>query len=102
KSVETFDRPASSEPAFPEPIPEMPENVMEQEQQPLPDSAPVDFLEAPQPGDEEGGAMPDQVRRLQRMVTAQKNTILDLMCYKDIFEGARKRLFSLRQDNSEM
>src|SRR5208283_117539 len=106
-SVETLDRPASSESAFAEtlsePQPEtLPENLMEEEQQPLQDSGVPEFLDAGQPGDKEGGAMPGQVRRLQRMVNSQKSTILELMCYKDVFEGARKRLALLQQDNSEL
>jgi len=104
-SVETLDRPASSESAFAEtlsePQPEtLPENLMEEEQQPLQDSGVPEFLDAGQPGDKEGGAMPGQVRRLQRMVNSQKSTILELMCYKDVFEGARKRLALLQQENN--
>lgn len=104
-SVETLDRPASSESAFAETLSEistetLPENLMEQEQQPLQDSGVAEFLDAGQPDDKEGGAMPGQVRRLQRMVNSQKSTILELMCYKDVFEGARKRLALLQQENN--
>jgi len=103
KSLETFDRPASGEAAFPETLPEtLTETLIDQEQQPLQDSGPAEFLDSPQTGDSEGGAMPDQLRRLQRMVNYQKSTILELMCYKDVFEGARKRLLLLKQDNNEL
>ena len=103
KSIETFDRPASIESAFTENLPEnLPENLIEQERQPLQDSGPAEFLEARQPEDTEGGAMSDQLRRLQRMVNSQKSTILELMCYKDVFEGARKRLALLKQENHEL
>ncbi len=99
KGLETFDRPASSGPAFPETLEE---NLMEQEQQPPQDSGPAEFVESLQPVDEEGGAMPDQVKRLQRMVNYQKSTIVELMCYKDVFEGTRKRLAALQQDSNEL
>ncbi len=107
KSMETFDRPESFESALPEKLPEilrdnLSEILAEQEQQPLQDSSPVEFMEAPQPDYNEGGAMPDQIRRLQRMVNSQKSTILELMCFKDVFEGARKRLALLQQDNKEL
>ncbi len=102
KSMDTFDRPASIESAFPETLRgDLPENFIEQ-QQPVQDSGPAEFLEAAQPVGEEGGAMPDQVRRLQRMVNSQKSTIVELMCYKDVFEGARKRLTLLKQGNDEL
>ncbi|HKN19736.1 MAG TPA: hypothetical protein VJW95_08055 [Dissulfurispiraceae bacterium] len=74
----------------------------EQEQQPLQDPAPEEFPEPPDPGDKEWSALPDLVRRLQRMVNSQKNTILGLMCYKDVFEGTRKRLAVLQHDNKEL
>ena len=44
--------------------------------------------------------LPANVRRLQRMVVFQKNTILELMCYKEIFEGTQRRLDALRTTNS--
>ena len=99
KSLEISDRPASSGPAFPETLQE---NLIEQEQPPPQDSGPAEFAESLQSGDEEGGAMPDQVKRLQRMVKFQKSTIVELMCYKDVFEGARKRLAALQQDSNEL
>jgi hypothetical protein len=109
KSMETFDFPRPIESALPETLPEtilenLPENLpeipVEQEQQPVQDSGPVELLEALQPDDKEGVSMPDQIRRLQHMVNSQKSTILELMCFKDVFEGARKRLASLQQDNN--
>ncbi|MGO9014119.1 MAG: hypothetical protein ACLQF0_03980 [Dissulfurispiraceae bacterium] len=96
-SVETLDRPASSESALAE---NLPENLMEQEQQPLQDSGVAEFIESGQPEESEGGAMPGQLRRLQRMVNSQKSTILELMCYKDVFDGARKRLALLQEENN--
>lgn len=47
-------------------------------------------------------ASPGQVRRLQRMVVFQKKTILDLMCYKDMFESAQKRLTEMQQSSSDL
>ncbi len=44
----------------------------------------------------------DQLSRLQRMVNFQKKAILELMCYKDIFESARSRLNSLSQSNYDL
>ena len=73
-----------------------------QEQRPLQDSGPEESLEAPDPGDKEEGPLPDRVRRLQRMVNSQKSTILGLICYKEVLEGARKRLAVLQHDNEEL
>ncbi len=50
----------------------------------------------------DGDPSAGRVRRLQRMVIFQKNTILELMCYKDIFEGAQMRLTALQQTNNEL
>ncbi len=100
RSIETFERPASIESDLPENLPESLIEEQEQQPQPLEDSGQAAFAEALQPDDEEGGAMPDRIRRLQRMVNSQKSTILELMCYKDVFEGARKRLVLLQQDNN--
>jgi hypothetical protein len=36
-----------------------------------------------------------KVRKMQRIINSQKGKILELMSYKDIFEGAQKRLLSL-------
>jgi hypothetical protein len=103
KVLETFDRPASIEAALPESnLENLPESMIEQEQQPLQDPGPAEFLESRQPEGMEGGAMPDQVIRLQRMVNSQKRTIVDLMCYKDTFVGVRKRLASLQQNDNEL
>jgi hypothetical protein len=103
KSIETFDHPASIEPALPETLLEnLPESMIEQEQQPLQESGPADFSVTQQPDDLEGGAMPDQLGRLQRMVNSQKSTIVELMCYKDTFGGVRKRLALLQQNDNEL
>ncbi len=99
RSMETFDRPASIESALPETLPE---TLIEQAQQPLQDSGLSEFMEALNPDDKEGGAMPSRLSRLQRMVNSQKSTILELMCYKDVFEGARKRLTLLQHANNEL
>ena len=106
KSIETFDRPAPIEPDLPETLLEsQPESMIEQEQ-PLQDSGPAEFLESLQPDDmesgAEGGAMPGQLGRLQRMVNSQKSTIVELMCYKDTFGGVRKRLAVLQQNDNEL
>src|SRR5208283_1384565 len=52
KSLEHSDRPASNGPAFPETLQE---NLVEQEEQPLQDSGPAEFVESLQPEEEEGG-----------------------------------------------
>ncbi|MFO0752844.1 MAG: hypothetical protein U0411_05915 [Thermodesulfovibrionales bacterium] len=39
---------------------------------------------------------------LQRVVAYQKGRILDLMCYKDLFESAQKKLSSIRQKYQEL
>ncbi len=48
------------------------------------------------------GTPEGRIKRLQRMVMFQKNTILELMCYKDIFEGAHRKLAALQQTNDEL
>lgn len=61
---------------------------------------------APQGEDELGmaddGTAEGRIDRLRRMVILQKNTILELMCYKDIFESAQKKLAALQQANGEL
>ncbi|MBI3592079.1 MAG: hypothetical protein HY099_01085 [Nitrospirae bacterium] len=44
----------------------------------------------------------DNVKTLKRMVNFQKKTILDLMCYKDIFESAQKRIAAIQQSNNDL
>ncbi|MCC6346076.1 MAG: hypothetical protein IT388_02690 [Nitrospirales bacterium] len=43
-----------------------------------------------------------EIGTLQRIIDYQKGRILDLMCYKDIFESAQKRLTSVRQKYEEL
>jgi chromosome segregation ATPase len=43
-----------------------------------------------------------KVRKMQRIIDSQKGKILDLMCYKDIFEGAQKKLLSLSKSFQEL
>lgn len=57
---------------------------------------------APFPEESPDGAAAGQVRRLQRMVDFQKSTILDLMCYKDLFESAQQRLAALQQSSADL
>jgi len=64
-------------------------------EQPLADSVLTESFE-----DEEES--PNKLKRLQRMVNFQKKAILELMCYKDIFETARGRLDTLRESNYEL
>ncbi|MBF0557656.1 MAG: hypothetical protein HQL08_02630 [Nitrospirae bacterium] len=100
RGPETFERPSPDEASFPD-LPA--ENLMEQ-QEPLHDIASMAQFESVQPdsGASEDAAEPGAVKRLQRMVNFQKSTIVELMCYKDVFEGARKRLSSLQQSNNEL
>ncbi len=51
---------------------------------------------------EDGEESPNKLKRLQKMVNFQKKAILELMCYKDIFETARRRLDTLRESNYEL
>lgn len=107
-SPESFDRPVSDsdEASFPAP----PEDVLER-QEPMraaASSEAVESFESGRPdqpddgGTEEEEAGEGVVRRLQRMVNFQKSTIVELMCYKDVFEGARNRLASLQRSNDEL
>lgn len=43
-----------------------------------------------------------KVRKMQRIIDSQKGKILELMCYKDIFEGAEKKLLSLSKSFQEL
>ena len=43
-----------------------------------------------------------RIGKLQRIVDFQKDKILDFMCYKDIFEGAEKKLTSIQQSNQDL
>lgn len=43
-----------------------------------------------------------KVRKMQRIIDSQKGKILELMCYKDIFEGAQKKLLSLSKSFQEL
>src|SRR5271157_4534693 len=65
------------------------------DRQPLTDSVFTEVLD-------EDESSPDKLRRLQGMVNFQKKAILELMCYKDIFETARGRLDTLRERNYEL
>lgn len=106
RSPESFDRPVSDsdEASFPPP----PEDILER-QEPVRDIASPEAVEAFESGrpDQPDAAAGDEggqgvVRRLQRMVNFQKSTIVELMCYKDVFEGARNRLASLQRSNDEL
>lgn len=98
QSTDVFERQMSGESAV---VEEGLHENMEQ-QRPLSDTGPTAAFESEHPEGEEAGETPGKVRRLQRMVNFQKSTILELMCYKDVFEGARKRLAMLQQSNSEL
>jgi chromosome segregation ATPase len=43
-----------------------------------------------------------KIRKMQRIIDSQKGKMLDLMCYKDIFEGAQKKLLSLSKSFQEL
>jgi flagellar capping protein FliD len=47
----------------------------------------------------EGGEVPANVGKLRQIVKFQKSKILELMCYKDIFEGAQKKLTGIKGGN---
>jgi DNA repair exonuclease SbcCD ATPase subunit len=42
------------------------------------------------------GSLVGKINKLQRIINFQKGKIIDLMCYKDILEGAQKRLSSIQ------
>lgn len=65
----------------------------------LPAALPADGESSDQP---EADASGGQVERLRRMVGLQKKTILDLMCYKDLFESAQQRLTHLQQSSADL
>ena len=48
---------------------------------------------------ESDGSLLGKIGKLQRIVDFQKDKILDFMCYKDIFEGAEKKLTFIQQNN---
>lgn len=57
---------------------------------------------APDGGPEEEGTPQGRIRKLKRIVNLQKDKILDLMCYKDIFEGAQKKLSTIQVNNRDL
>lgn len=52
--------------------------------------------------DDSRSGLQGEISKLQRIVDYQKGRILDLMCYKDIFESAQKRLASIQQKYQEL
>ncbi len=96
RSTEAFDSLPPGRAALPE---DLSQDMMEP---PLPHEVPTESLDERQPDAVEGGPPQGKVELLQRMVNFQKSTIVELMCYKDVFEGARKRLASLQEGNNEL
>ncbi|MGD0282191.1 MAG: hypothetical protein ABSB95_07505 [Dissulfurispiraceae bacterium] len=96
RSTEAFDSLPPGRAAITEAVSE---DLMEP---PLPHEVSTEPLEDRQPDAGEGGPPQGKVELLQRMVNFQKSTIVELMCYKDVFEGARKRLASLQEGNNEL
>jgi len=43
-----------------------------------------------------------KVRKMQKIINSQKGKILELICYKDIFEGAEKKLLPLSERFKEL
>jgi hypothetical protein len=69
----------------------------------MPEEQPVaaEMFEVPQPPaavDEtaDESSLVGKINKLQRIINFQKGKIIDLMCYKDILEGAQKRLSSVQ------
>lgn len=50
----------------------------------------------------EGDVPADSIGRLRRMVMYQRNMIIDLMCFKDMFESMQKKMASLKQVNEDL
>lgn len=42
------------------------------------------------------------IKKLRRIINFQKNKMLDFMCFKDIFEGAQKKLGYIQQSNQDL
>jgi len=95
---ETLERPFPGEVSFPG---NLSENTLEQQRHVL-DTVSMESFESGQPG--AGAAETEQgsIGRLRRMVNFQKNIIVELMCYEDVFEGAKKRLSYLQNNNKEL
>jgi hypothetical protein len=90
-----------------------------EEQRPVP--PPVVGEEMPAAGEKPASILPDivteelpheevpddgdlggKVQKLQRIVDLQKDKVLDLMCYKDIFEGAQRKLNAIQTNYQEL
>jgi hypothetical protein len=83
--------------AEPQPIQEVREVPLK-----MPEEQPAaGTFEVQQPPADMGEAVDDsslvgKINKLQRIINFQKGKIIDLMCYKDILEGAQKKLSSVQ------
>lgn len=69
---------------------------------PVKQPAVVETFEAPQPSEAmeetaDESSLIGKINKLQRIINFQKGKIIDLMCYKDILEGAQKKLSSVQE-----
>lgn len=85
------------------PQPEVQEETEMPEKQP----APAEIFEAPQPAlnsgeTEDEGTLIGKINKLQRIINFQKGKIIDLMCYKDILEGAQRKLSSVQNSYHDL
>ncbi|MBN2654789.1 MAG: hypothetical protein JXR79_06710 [Nitrospirae bacterium] len=82
---------------LPEPAPAIVEEVVQPEPEPLPEPEPVPepVPVIAEPAPDAAEELPSDVARLRELLLYQKDVIVELMGYKEILEGANKRLRSL-------
>ncbi|GER94192.1 hypothetical protein A45J_1952 [hot springs metagenome] len=72
----------------------------------MPEEKPAvsEAFEMPQSVDEtvDEGSLIGKINKLQKIVNFQKDKIVDLMCYKDILEGAQRKLSSVQSGYQEL
>jgi len=71
-------------------------------QQPVTESRIEEAKTAEEEEEVDEDTLKGKVRKMQRIIDSQKGKILHLMCYKDIFEGAQKKLLSLSKSFQEL
>jgi chromosome segregation ATPase len=54
------------------------------------------------PEEEDTGSAEGKIKKLNKIISFQKDKILELMSYKDIFEGAQKKLGKIQENSEEL